>query len=107
MQGVLDWELSPEAMEKIGALESDFRWAACLLPFDDDYIASTSWLASWLSALPGVFSFGVGQSCMRGLILVPRVPVACGWADDRYFISYLKKPDNAVRWHDGAYLFGF
>jgi hypothetical protein len=63
VQGVLDWELSPEAMEKIGALESDFRWAACLLPFDDDYIASTSWLASWLSALPGVFSFGVGQSC--------------------------------------------
>ena len=44
---------------------------------------------------------------MRGLILVPRVPVACCWTDDRYFISYLKKPDNAVRWHDGAYLFGF
>jgi hypothetical protein len=37
---------------------------------------------------------------------VPRVPVACCWTDDRYFISYLKKPDNAVRWHDGAYLFG-
>jgi hypothetical protein len=38
---------------------------------------------------------------MRGLILVPRVPVACGWADDRYFISYLKKPDNDVKWHGG------
>ena len=80
----LDWDLPDTAMEQLADLESDFRSVTCS-PVADSGHKNVSSLKTYSVSVWGAF----GANCARTL------------ADIRYFISYLKKPDNNERWHDG------
>mgnify|MGYP002629210244 CR=1 FL=1 len=93
----LDWQLGEKAMEQLAGLESDFR-CVCLC-------ACGRPKPTLLDLLPR----GGAAADPRILVVSFEIPSICSLAhgnvravaDARYFISYLKKPDNNERWHDG------
>ena len=89
----LDWQLGEKAMEQLAGLESDFR---CVSLFACRLQHPMPLPRLWRGKTSGSSTFkmqSVGARCPS--LSTQTVP------DGRYFISYLKKPDNNERWHDG------